>query len=159
MICQFNNITSTVLKWQHVKEYVNTKLYYKIDIFLLCQKQKYAPSVFEKYATTITLGGKVIKLNLYDTAGKFPHQKSPPTISFHCVRAGLFLYNVKRGHWCLWWPHTVSSGLNIIETLCRQRAHILAQMSVLMWPPQGTLFHSAPSCVVRKIKLILVRSN
>lgn len=32
--------------------------------------EKYAPSVFEKYVTTISLGGKEIKLNLYDTAGR-----------------------------------------------------------------------------------------
>ena len=44
----------------------------------MCQKQKYAPSVFEKYVTTISLGGKEIKLNLYDTAGKTLYQKSPP---------------------------------------------------------------------------------
>lgn len=32
--------------------------------------ETYAPSVFEKYNTTVTLGGKEFKLNLYDTAGK-----------------------------------------------------------------------------------------
>ncbi|KAK1883987.1 Rho-related GTP-binding protein RhoF [Dissostichus eleginoides] len=32
--------------------------------------EKYAPSVFEKYVTTISLGAKEIKLNLYDTAGQ-----------------------------------------------------------------------------------------
>lgn len=36
----------------------------------MCQKQKYAPSVFEKYVATVSIGGKEIKLNLYDTAGK-----------------------------------------------------------------------------------------
>lgn len=56
----------------------NARLYHKMDIFLLCfKKQKYAPSVFEKYITTISLGGKEIKLNLYDTAGKTVHEKSP----------------------------------------------------------------------------------
>ncbi|CDQ57070.1 unnamed protein product [Oncorhynchus mykiss] len=30
--------------------------------------EKYAPSVFEKYVTTVTYGGKEIRLNLYDTA-------------------------------------------------------------------------------------------
>lgn len=39
-------------------------------LFSLVPKQKYAPSVFEKYIKTISLGGKEIKLNLYDTAGK-----------------------------------------------------------------------------------------
>ena len=32
--------------------------------------QKYAPSVFEKYITTVKYGGKEIILNLYDTAGE-----------------------------------------------------------------------------------------
>lgn len=31
--------------------------------------QTYAPSVFEKYMTTVKHGGKEIQLNLYDTAG------------------------------------------------------------------------------------------
>lgn len=43
---------------------------YNQHIWLVCKKQKYAPSVFEKYTTSISLGGKEIKLNLYDTAGK-----------------------------------------------------------------------------------------
>lgn len=42
----------------------------KINLSFCFPKQKYAPSVFEKYVTTISLGGKEIKLNLYDTAGK-----------------------------------------------------------------------------------------
>ncbi|CAM4660162.1 unnamed protein product [Lepidochelys olivacea] len=33
------------------------------------QLQKYAPSVFEKYTTSITVGNKEVILNLYDTAG------------------------------------------------------------------------------------------
>ena len=37
---------------------------------VLSTNQKYAPSVFEKYVTTISYGGKEIVLNLYDTAGK-----------------------------------------------------------------------------------------
>lgn len=40
------------------------------EVSYVSQKQKYAPSVFEKYVTTVTVGGKEIKLNLYDTAGK-----------------------------------------------------------------------------------------
>lgn len=37
---------------------------------LVYQKQKYAPSVFEKYVTTVNLEGKEIELTLNDTAGK-----------------------------------------------------------------------------------------
>ncbi|XP_020485460.1 rho-related GTP-binding protein RhoF [Labrus bergylta] len=40
--------------------------------------EKYAPSVFEKYVTTITLGGKEIKLNLYDTAGQEDYDRLRP---------------------------------------------------------------------------------
>ena len=53
----------------------------KLTSFSCVSKQKYAPSVFEKYVTTISLGGKEIKLNLYDTAGETLYQKSPPFLN------------------------------------------------------------------------------
>lgn len=37
---------------------------------LLLPLQQYAPSVFEKYTTSVTVGKKEVTLNLYDTAGK-----------------------------------------------------------------------------------------
>ncbi|KAM9841359.1 rho-related GTP-binding protein RhoF [Aulostomus maculatus] len=40
--------------------------------------EKYAPSVFEKYVTTLSLGGKEIKLNLYDTAGQEDYDRLRP---------------------------------------------------------------------------------
>ncbi|XP_072311544.1 rho-related GTP-binding protein RhoF isoform X2 [Eucyclogobius newberryi] len=40
--------------------------------------ETYAPSVFEKYNTTISLGGKEIRLNLYDTAGKDDYDRLRP---------------------------------------------------------------------------------
>ncbi|KAK5852113.1 hypothetical protein PBY51_023612 [Eleginops maclovinus] len=40
--------------------------------------EKYAPSVFEKYVTTISLGQKEIKLNLYDTAGQDDYDRLRP---------------------------------------------------------------------------------
>ncbi|XP_056289368.1 rho-related GTP-binding protein RhoF [Pseudoliparis swirei] len=40
--------------------------------------EKYAPSVFEKYVTTISLRGKEIKLNLYDTAGQEDYDRLRP---------------------------------------------------------------------------------
>lgn len=61
---------------------ISTVQYSKIcssNKFLMCLKlQKYAPSVFEKYVTTVTVGGKEIKLNLYDTAGKILRHMPPP---------------------------------------------------------------------------------
>lgn len=60
-------------------------------VFLVCQKQKYAPSVFEKYTTTISLGGKEIKLNLYDTAGKTAYPKPTPPV-IHCFGKRIWLY-------------------------------------------------------------------
>lgn len=87
---------------------------------LVCQKQKYAPSVFEKYVTTISVGGKEIKLNLYDTAGKTLYQKSPPCgnsrDAFFSISTGR--HNVERQqgveHAELS-DHTVSFGWNIKE--------------------------------------------
>lgn len=40
--------------------------------------ETYAPSVFEKYTTTICLGGKETKLNLYDTAGQDDYDRLRP---------------------------------------------------------------------------------
>ncbi|KAG7498561.1 rho-related GTP-binding [Solea senegalensis] len=40
--------------------------------------EKYAPSVFEKYSTTISLGGKEILLKLYDTAGQEDYDRLRP---------------------------------------------------------------------------------
>ncbi|CAF99274.1 unnamed protein product, partial [Tetraodon nigroviridis] len=40
--------------------------------------EKYAPSVFEKYVTTVTVGGKEIRLNLYDTAGQEDYDRLRP---------------------------------------------------------------------------------
>ncbi|KAK2888320.1 rho-related GTP-binding protein RhoF [Channa argus] len=40
--------------------------------------EKYAPSVFEKYVTTISLGTKEIQLNLYDTAGQDDYDRLRP---------------------------------------------------------------------------------
>ncbi|CAB1447785.1 unnamed protein product [Pleuronectes platessa] len=40
--------------------------------------EKYAPSVFEKYVSTISLGGKEIQLNLYDTAGQEDYDRLRP---------------------------------------------------------------------------------
>ncbi|XP_023145969.2 rho-related GTP-binding protein RhoF [Amphiprion ocellaris] len=40
--------------------------------------EKYAPSVFEKYVATVSIGGKEIKLNLYDTAGQEDYDRLRP---------------------------------------------------------------------------------
>ncbi|XP_022050295.1 rho-related GTP-binding protein RhoF isoform X1 [Acanthochromis polyacanthus] len=40
--------------------------------------EKYAPSVFEKYVATVSIGGKDIKLNLYDTAGQEDYDRLRP---------------------------------------------------------------------------------
>lgn len=37
---------------------------------VLLPLQQYAPSVFEKYTTSVAVGKKEVTLNLYDTAGK-----------------------------------------------------------------------------------------
>ncbi|XP_036972280.1 rho-related GTP-binding protein RhoF [Acanthopagrus latus] len=55
--------------------------------------EKYAPSVFEKYVTTISLGGKEIKLNLYDTAGQEDYDRLRP-LSYQEANLVLICFDV-----------------------------------------------------------------
>uniref|UniRef100_A0A3B3V1E7 Ras homolog family member F n=1 Tax=Poecilia latipinna TaxID=48699 RepID=A0A3B3V1E7_9TELE len=55
--------------------------------------EKYAPSVFEKYVTTISLGGKEIKLNLYDTAGQDDYDRLRP-LSYQEANLVLICFDV-----------------------------------------------------------------
>ncbi|XP_071766458.1 rho-related GTP-binding protein RhoF [Centroberyx gerrardi] len=55
--------------------------------------EKYAPSVFEKYVTTISHGGKEIKLNLYDTAGQDDYDRLRP-LSYQEANLVLVCYDV-----------------------------------------------------------------
>lgn len=54
--------------------------------------QHYAPSVFEKYTASVTVGNKEVTLNLYDTAGECTGaQRSPwssPRVS-PCLVGGI----------------------------------------------------------------------
>ncbi|CAL8280933.1 rho-related GTP-binding protein RhoF isoform X1 [Gadus morhua] len=55
--------------------------------------EKYAPSVFEKYVTTITHGGKNIRLNLYDTAGQDDYDRLRP-LSYQEAHLIMVCYDV-----------------------------------------------------------------
>ncbi|XP_013993847.1 rho-related GTP-binding protein RhoF isoform X2 [Salmo salar] len=55
--------------------------------------KKYAPSVFEKYVTTVTYGGKEIRLNLYDTAGQDDYDRLRP-LSYQNANLVLVCYDV-----------------------------------------------------------------
>ncbi|XP_029484092.1 rho-related GTP-binding protein RhoF-like isoform X1 [Oncorhynchus nerka] len=55
--------------------------------------EKYAPSVFEKYVTTVTYGGKEIRLNLYDTAGQDDYDRLRP-LSYQNANLVLVCYDV-----------------------------------------------------------------
>ncbi|XP_062410205.1 rho-related GTP-binding protein RhoF [Sardina pilchardus] len=55
--------------------------------------EKYAPSVFEKYVTTVSLGGKEIQLNLYDTAGQEDYDRLRP-LSYQDADMVLVCYDV-----------------------------------------------------------------
>ncbi|CAL8321666.1 unnamed protein product [Lota lota] len=55
--------------------------------------EKYAPSVFEKYVTTITHGGKNIRLNLYDTAGQDDYDRLRP-LSYQEANLIMVCYDV-----------------------------------------------------------------
>ncbi|KAM3874293.1 rho-related GTP-binding protein RhoF [Diretmus argenteus] len=55
--------------------------------------EKYAPSVFEKYVTTISHGGKEVRLNLYDTAGQDDYDRLRP-LSYQEANMVLVCYDV-----------------------------------------------------------------
>uniref|UniRef100_A0A4W5QCJ4 Ras homolog family member F n=1 Tax=Hucho hucho TaxID=62062 RepID=A0A4W5QCJ4_9TELE len=55
--------------------------------------EKYAPSVFEKYVTTVKYGGKEIRLNLYDTAGQDDYDRLRP-LSYQNANLVLVCYDV-----------------------------------------------------------------
>ncbi|XP_077099621.1 rho-related GTP-binding protein RhoF isoform X2 [Siphateles boraxobius] len=55
--------------------------------------EKYAPSVFDKYVTTVSYGGKDIQLNLYDTAGQEDYDRLRP-LSYQEVNLVIICYDV-----------------------------------------------------------------
>uniref|UniRef100_A0A8C3TGI2 Ras homolog family member F, filopodia associated n=1 Tax=Chelydra serpentina TaxID=8475 RepID=A0A8C3TGI2_CHESE len=55
--------------------------------------EKYAPSVFEKYTTSITVGSKEVILNLYDTAGQEDYDRLRP-LSYQNTNMVLICYDV-----------------------------------------------------------------
>ncbi|KAK3522113.1 hypothetical protein QTP70_025258 [Hemibagrus guttatus] len=55
--------------------------------------ETYAPSVFEKYMTTVKHGGKEIQLNLYDTAGQDDYDRLRP-LSYQDANLILVCYDV-----------------------------------------------------------------
>ncbi|XP_051490394.1 rho-related GTP-binding protein RhoF isoform X1 [Apus apus] len=55
--------------------------------------EQYAPSVFEKYTTSVTVGKKEITLNLYDTAGQEDYDRLRP-LSYQNTNVVLICYDV-----------------------------------------------------------------
>ncbi|KAI1900747.1 hypothetical protein AGOR_G00053070 [Albula goreensis] len=55
--------------------------------------EKYAPSVFEKYITTVKYGNREIILNLYDTAGQEDYDRLRP-LSYQSANLVLICYDV-----------------------------------------------------------------
>ncbi|NXJ11341.1 RHOF protein, partial [Odontophorus gujanensis] len=56
--------------------------------------EQYAPSVFEKYATSITIGKKEVLLNLYDTAGRQEDYDRLRPLSYQNTNVVLICYDV-----------------------------------------------------------------
>ncbi|XP_018587246.1 rho-related GTP-binding protein RhoF-like [Scleropages formosus] len=55
--------------------------------------EKYAPSVFEKFATSVTHGGREIGVTLYDTAGQEDYDRLRP-LSYNNANLVLICYDV-----------------------------------------------------------------
>ncbi|XP_028938854.1 rho-related GTP-binding protein RhoF [Ornithorhynchus anatinus] len=55
--------------------------------------EQYAPSVFEKYTTSLSVGNKEVTLNLYDTAGQEDYDRLRP-LSYQNTHLVLICYDV-----------------------------------------------------------------
>ncbi|XP_019362835.1 PREDICTED: rho-related GTP-binding protein RhoF [Gavialis gangeticus] len=55
--------------------------------------ERYAPSVFEKYSTTVQVGSKTVALDLYDTAGQEDYDRLRP-LSYQNANVVLICYDV-----------------------------------------------------------------
>ncbi|XP_073864240.1 rho-related GTP-binding protein RhoF isoform X2 [Macaca fascicularis] len=55
--------------------------------------EHYAPSVFEKYTASVTVGSKEVTLNLYDTAGQEDYDRLRP-LSYQNTHLVLICYDV-----------------------------------------------------------------
>ncbi|XP_063820550.1 rho-related GTP-binding protein RhoF [Pseudophryne corroboree] len=87
--------------------------------------EHYAPSVFEKYTTTITIGNKEIFLHLYDTAGQEDYDRLRP-LSYQDVHLVLICYDVTNptsfdNVLVKWYPevHHFCQGVPIVLIGCK----------------------------------------
>lgn len=65
-------------------------------LMVYCQgsfPEHYAPSVFEKYTASVTVGSKEVTLNLYDTAGQEDYDRLRP-LSYQNTHLVLICYDV-----------------------------------------------------------------
>nr|XP_028565132.1 rho-related GTP-binding protein RhoF isoform X2 [Podarcis muralis]XP_028565133.1 rho-related GTP-binding protein RhoF isoform X2 [Podarcis muralis] len=94
----------------------------KIRLLVLLQ---YAPSVFEKYTTSITLGKKEVLLHLYDTAGQEDYDRLRP-LSYQSTNVVLICYDVMNptsfDNVLIKWSHEVNHfcrGIPIVLVGCK----------------------------------------
>ncbi|CAI5797120.1 rho-related GTP-binding [Podarcis lilfordi] len=87
--------------------------------------EQYAPSVFEKYTTSITLGKKEVLLHLYDTAGQEDYDRLRP-LSYQSTNVVLICYDVMNptsfDNVLIKWSHEVNHfcrGIPIVLVGCK----------------------------------------
>ncbi|XP_033030076.1 rho-related GTP-binding protein RhoF isoform X2 [Lacerta agilis] len=87
--------------------------------------EQYAPSVFEKYTTSITLGKKEVILHLYDTAGQEDYDRLRP-LSYQSTNVVLICYDVMNptsfDNVLIKWSHEVNHfcrGIPIVLVGCK----------------------------------------
>ncbi|XP_060105149.1 rho-related GTP-binding protein RhoF [Heteronotia binoei] len=87
--------------------------------------EEYAPSVFEKYTCSITVGKKEVLLHLYDTAGQEDYDRLRP-LSYQSTNVVLVCYDVMNptsfDNVLIKWSHEVShfcQGIPIVLVGCK----------------------------------------
>ncbi|XP_044296862.1 rho-related GTP-binding protein RhoF isoform X2 [Varanus komodoensis] len=87
--------------------------------------QQYAPSVFEKYSTSVLVGKKEVTLHLYDTAGQEDYDRLRP-LSYQNTNVVLICYDVMNptsfDNVLIKWSHEVNHfcrGIPIVLVGCK----------------------------------------
>ncbi|XP_042297633.1 rho-related GTP-binding protein RhoF [Sceloporus undulatus] len=87
--------------------------------------EQYAPSVFEKYTTSVTVGKKEVILHLYDTAGQEDYDRLRP-LSYQNTNVVLICYDVMNptsfDNVLIKWSHEVNHfcrGIPIVLVGCK----------------------------------------
>ncbi|KAF3820642.1 hypothetical protein GH733_005187 [Mirounga leonina] len=107
--------------------------------------EDYAPSVFEKYTASVTVGSKEVTLNLYDTAGQEDYDRLRP-LSYQNTHLVLICYDVMN-------PTSYDNVLIKGQSACEQiRAALYLECSAKFRENVEDVFRAAAKVALSALK-------